>query len=466
MRRSSSRPWAEWVLPSGLLVGLVAYVYAPARNVFFVNEDFTWLWRCGNAPWGALVIRDVMEGSYSWRPWAQLTFAVQARLWGWNPLPLHQWALAWHCAAAAVLFLALRRCCSPWAAFWGTLVFAVHPLQVESLAWASAVSGPLSTAWLCVGVLGALCLGVPWSAASLVFFLALAAQENALIGWPLLVAGLCMLREEREEQRRERLRSLVGFSTAALLFLALRHWASPAAVAPPGSAFAGLGAASVLHALPVALQRFGEGVSAVIGLHSSLVGWGLWVVVLVCALGRLRRGDGLALFGLFWFTAALFPYTFLFFGLAPRYYHLPLAGLGIAAASLLAAAVPRPTPQWAWAAKALAAGLACLWLAAWQGPIRAAASVWAEKGRKTQALLGEIRQLVPEPPRGAHFAFYGLGDLRLREGVFVFGLDDALRLLYRDGSIQVAFRPLGEQAPGEIALWYDGTRLWRLGEQR
>lgn len=98
-----------------------------------------------------------------WHPLTWLSFMLDAQLW-------HDWAGGYHltnallhCASAAMCcLLALRLGFPAWAASWIALVFALHPLQVDAVAWISARKGLLSSAlmlaamccWTCGGAAG------------------------------------------------------------------------------------------------------------------------------------------------------------------------------------------------------------------------------------------------------------------------------------------------------------------------
>ncbi|MCX5789705.1 MAG: tetratricopeptide repeat protein [Elusimicrobia bacterium] len=82
-----------------------------------------------------------------YQPLAWISLACDFLLWGMDPFGYHLTSLVLHCLAAVVLYGviqqllalargpdgALRAAC----AVFGTLVFAVHPLRVESVAWVS-----------------------------------------------------------------------------------------------------------------------------------------------------------------------------------------------------------------------------------------------------------------------------------------------------------------------------------------
>jgi hypothetical protein len=62
-----------------------------------------------------------------------------------NPAPFHAASLIAHALAAMLVFLILMQLVNkPWAAFAGVLVFALHPIQAEAVAWASTLYTPLS----------------------------------------------------------------------------------------------------------------------------------------------------------------------------------------------------------------------------------------------------------------------------------------------------------------------------------
>ena len=94
-----------------------------------------------------------------WQPLTWLTFALDYSIWGVNARAYHFTSLALHVAssiAAYFLILELLRCAdvravgrAQWialtcAAAAGALLFAVHPLRVEPVAWASERRGVLS----------------------------------------------------------------------------------------------------------------------------------------------------------------------------------------------------------------------------------------------------------------------------------------------------------------------------------
>jgi tetratricopeptide (TPR) repeat protein len=81
----------------------------------------------------------------NWHPLTWLSLELDASLWGLDPRGFHLTNVLLHAANAALAFLALR---SLTGAFWRSaavaLLFAVHPLRTEAVAWVSERKGVLS----------------------------------------------------------------------------------------------------------------------------------------------------------------------------------------------------------------------------------------------------------------------------------------------------------------------------------
>ena len=86
-----------------------------------------------------------------WQPVTFLSRMLDIELFGLNPAGHHLMNLAFHVVNVLLLFELLRRTThDPWKSGFVAAVFAVHPLQVESVAWVTERKDVLST---CLGLL-------------------------------------------------------------------------------------------------------------------------------------------------------------------------------------------------------------------------------------------------------------------------------------------------------------------------
>jgi protein O-mannosyl-transferase len=110
---------------------------------------------------------------------------IEWRLWGANAMGYHAVNIALHAASVVLLWRVLKRLAVP-AAWFGALLFAVHPVNVESVAWITERKNTLPMALALGSVLVFLRHedderpGVPWGALAL-FVAALLAKTNVVM---------------------------------------------------------------------------------------------------------------------------------------------------------------------------------------------------------------------------------------------------------------------------------------------
>ncbi|CAN5160595.1 tetratricopeptide repeat protein [soil metagenome] len=146
---SARARWAPWLAPA--CVALVTFIaFIPALNNGFVSwddeknflanphyrglgvEQLTWMWTTFHM------------GHYV--PLAWMTLGLDYSLWGMNPRGYHLTSLLIHVGNAVALYYLARRLLASSAtpriattipAAFAALLFSVHPLRVESVAWAT-----------------------------------------------------------------------------------------------------------------------------------------------------------------------------------------------------------------------------------------------------------------------------------------------------------------------------------------
>lgn len=137
-------------LTAAALVTVTGVVFAPALGCKFINFDDPEYVLKNNEVRGGLSAEGTRWAfttfaQANWHPLTWLSLQLDASVWGPDPQGFHLTNVVLHAANAALLFLAFR---SLTGAFWRSavlsLLFALHPLRVESVAWVSERKDDLS----------------------------------------------------------------------------------------------------------------------------------------------------------------------------------------------------------------------------------------------------------------------------------------------------------------------------------
>jgi len=154
------RAWLHALIAAGL-AAVAAVVYAPAVGYEFVSWDdpfyvydnpkvlrgLTW----EGLDWAFTEIFVPVTGN--WHPLTWLSLQIDAAVWGADPAGYHLTNVLLHAANTALVYLALRRLTGAAGRSAAVaLVWAVHPLHVESVAWVSERKDVLSTLFGLLGI--------------------------------------------------------------------------------------------------------------------------------------------------------------------------------------------------------------------------------------------------------------------------------------------------------------------------
>jgi Tfp pilus assembly protein PilF len=134
------RDW-PWAL---LLLFAVALTYQPVWYAGFIWDDDAHI---TNNPViiGPLGWKGIWTTSAAWYyPLSLTTFWIEHALFGLNPLPYHLVNVLLHGACAIVLWQVLRGLAIP-GAWLGAALWALHPVEVESVAWITELKNTQST---------------------------------------------------------------------------------------------------------------------------------------------------------------------------------------------------------------------------------------------------------------------------------------------------------------------------------
>jgi tetratricopeptide (TPR) repeat protein len=193
-------------VPAGimLIAAAVFTAYLPSINGGFVLDDGLLLTenKIINAPDGPYRLWCTNEAP-EYYPAAYTTNWIEWRLWGMCPTGYHVTNLILHVVEALLIWIVLRKLSIP-GAFWAALIFAVHPVNVESVAWIAQRRNIMAMLFFLLSILWYLKAArslapSPWPLAPspwpLFYWLSLAAFVLAMLGkgsaavLPLLLVG-------------------------------------------------------------------------------------------------------------------------------------------------------------------------------------------------------------------------------------------------------------------------------------
>lgn len=282
-------------------------------------------WRHVTALFSSDLFPPVAPSGY-YRPLQALTNLVDYQLWGLSPAGFHLTNVALHAATALLLYaLAVHLLASSRAALVAALLFVVHPLHTEAIAYVSGRSDPLSALFLLAAMWAFVTYcqraRAPWLALSLASFaLALLAREAALALLFLLPLLERTVRRARGEtvSMAPLLRRVVPYGIVLLAYLLVRRTVidAPAFVGPPGDTPIALRLLTMMNVLgqyvgllliPINLhmERQVPAPETLIDPH-VLMGFAVLGALLATAV-RARRTAWPVTLGIGWFLLALIP---------------------------------------------------------------------------------------------------------------------------------------------------------------
>ncbi len=147
--RDLLQPGVSPILSACLIDAIVLAAYLPAMDAGFVFDDRVYLLqdtRMGSAEGLGRIWTEVggPEYRHQYYPMTSTALWAQHRLFGPEPFGYHLVNVLLHAANAILLWRLLRRLSVPGAWVAG-LIFAVHPVHVQSVAWISELKNVLST---------------------------------------------------------------------------------------------------------------------------------------------------------------------------------------------------------------------------------------------------------------------------------------------------------------------------------
>jgi hypothetical protein len=147
---TASAPASDWTSRDWTIVAILAVltfvIFAPVTSHAFLNlDDGQFIYENAHVLNGDIgwALKSAVIG---WYPLTWLSHMLDVRLWGMNAGMHLLTGVLLHVLSTIFLFLALRRLTrAPWESAFVAALFAIHPMHVESVAWASERKDTLST---------------------------------------------------------------------------------------------------------------------------------------------------------------------------------------------------------------------------------------------------------------------------------------------------------------------------------
>ena len=186
------RPWLPQIVLA--LAAVAVYAASLSNDFVFFDDDKAILYNKAlqNPSLGKFFSGENL-GMYA--PFSWIAYWVGQGISGKEAWGYHLLGLLLHALNAVMVFTFLKRLTGrDWAAFFAALLFVVHPVQVEAVSWAAA----LSTVLFSTFYLGSLLAYLEWRASSkiiwigisLVAFLAACLSKSAAVTLPLVLLAV------------------------------------------------------------------------------------------------------------------------------------------------------------------------------------------------------------------------------------------------------------------------------------
>jgi len=344
-----------------LLIGIVLIAYGTVWNFEFINLDDD-LYVTENVQvqqglgWDSVVwAMTTMEAAF-WHPLTWLSHIVDYQLFGLNPAGHHLTNLLFHLANVVLLFWVLHRMTGAlWPSALVAALFALHPLNVESVAWVAERKNVLSTLfWLLtllayvgyvkkpgwqryLGMMGIFVLGLMAKP----MLVTLPCVLLLLDYWPLgrLGKGPREFWERLPRLAAEKLPLLIPVAAVSLLAIraqsqagALPSWEGLSLGTRVGNAVLAYGLYLKKMLWPMDLAVFYPHPGSSLGAGPVVLA-ALLLVILSLSVGWQGRKSPYLVVGWLWYLGTLVPVSGLIqvggHAMADRYAYIPLMGLFI-----------------------------------------------------------------------------------------------------------------------------------------
>jgi protein O-mannosyl-transferase len=228
MKDTTKDTWRSLTVDAGVIILLTVAVYLPVMHGGFIFDDVNYVTNnllIQNA--GQLHRVWVTAEAGDYRPLVYTLLSVEWRLWGMNPAGYHVVNVVLHAINAVLVWLVLRRLKVP-GAWLAALIFAVHPVNVDTAAWISEQKNTLSMLFYALAILLYLKFDEEehwwWYGLSVLAFMLSLFSKTAVVMLPAVLLG-CVWWQSGRVGRNDLLRT-VPFFILSLLFSYVEVWFS------------------------------------------------------------------------------------------------------------------------------------------------------------------------------------------------------------------------------------------------
>jgi Flp pilus assembly protein TadD len=230
-----SHPW-RW---GAAVVILAALVYLPILGNGFVYDDHFMeknraIRDFSNIPsfftthlWAFFDKGDLQNRQNLWRPLPMVSWAIAYKISGTNPWGFHLLSLLLHALCTLLVFVAGRELLKQDAAvIAAAALFAVHPVHVDAVAWASSLADLLMTLFSLAALIAyhrfRTRSSMTWGIYTLLFFsLTLLTKESGVMLAPILVVFEFLW--HTKEKRHRAIAFFGGIFLLVIVYFVLRH---------------------------------------------------------------------------------------------------------------------------------------------------------------------------------------------------------------------------------------------------
>jgi hypothetical protein len=289
--------------------------YTHQDDYYLIVESFSHINKLSDI--GHAFLEDVShqgQGGNLYRPLLTISLMLSAQISGIMPFGYHLIDIILHCISCCLLFvtfqmMGFKRSVS----FFGSLVFCVHPVLTQAVAWIPGRNDSLLAVFILLCFISFIKFlstsSLKWYFFHLLFFLLAMFTKETSVVFPILAVLFFYYRKGKEIISITTILFVVGWGIVLFNWHILR---SAAMITPVGAKFQA--AALVLSSLPIALHYCGNvfwpfhlafaPISSDIHITAGIISTGLLSLALLLS---ERRDWKLIIFGVVWFVAFLVP---------------------------------------------------------------------------------------------------------------------------------------------------------------